>query len=243
MYNYMNCEVACYLTKKEEPLSVKVPIDDMTDLAQECFDYEFEGESKFYPYELPDFIKNGEFNVVVITGASGKGKSTLLKEFPFYKESLKKYDCSKSVISNFSSREEALDKLSSVGLSSVPVWVKPRNVLSVGEGFRADLALNIGSEKVFDEFTSVVDRNVAISTANSIKKYIKKNNLNKIVFSSCHKDYIDYLEPDYVIDLDTEKVYDCRGVPLKKESSCQYTRSMTTQRRLTSGEYLGSIII
>ena len=44
----------------------------------------------------------------------------------------------------------------------------------------------------FDEFTSTVDRNVAISTVLGIKKYIVKHNLKKVVFCSCHKDYIDY---------------------------------------------------
>lgn len=169
----------------------------------------------------------------------------LLKEFPFYSKEPKVFDNSKSVISNFdfTDKEDCMDRLASVGLSTVPTWCRPRNVLSVGEGFRADLALNIQSEMCFDEFTSTVDRNVAISTVLGIKKYIVKHNLKKVVFCSCHKDYIDYLEPDIVIDLDDEKVYDCRGVDLKKALSCQSTRSLTTQRKKTFGKYLGSIII
>ena len=186
-----------------------------------------------------------DYKICVITGSSGKGKSVLLKEFPFYQKELRKFDNSKSVISNFdfTDKEDCMDRLASVGLSTVPTWCRPRNVLSVGEGFRADLALNIQSEMCFDEFTSTVDRNVAISTVLGIKKYIVKHNLKKVVFCSCHKDYIDYLEPDIVIDLDDEKVYDCRGVDLKKALSCQSTRSLTTQRKKTFGKYLGSIII
>ena len=102
-------------------------------------------------------------------------------------------------------------KLSAVGLNSLPVWCKPRNVLSVGEGFRADVALNLESYNIFDEFTSTIDRTVAKSTCNGLQKYIRKNGLNHMVFCSCHSDYIPYLKPDIVIDLDTEKVYDCRG--------------------------------
>ena len=83
--------------------------------------------------------------------------------------------------------------------------------MSVGEGFRADVALNLNSYTLFDEFTSTIDRNVAKATSNGLQKYIRRNGLDHIVFCSCHKDYIPYLKPDIVIDLDEEKVFDCRG--------------------------------
>jgi len=86
--------------------------------------------------------------------------------------------------------------------------------LSVGEGFRADIALNIDNYTIFDEFTSTIDRNVAKSTCKGLHNFIIKNNLHNIIFSSCHKDFIPYLKPDFVIDLDDKKVYDCRGVDL-----------------------------
>ena len=241
--NYQNCPIFCKLTKKSEPIITQVPIDNMTDIAQECYDFEFNGDSIFYPYELPKKIKETEFQTLVITGSSGKGKSTLLKEFPFFYKKRKIYDNSKAIISNFTDKDDALDRLSSVGLSTVPTWTRPRNVLSVGEGFRADLALNIDSNICIDEFTSTVDRNVAISTVNSLKKYIIKHNLKNVVLCSCHKDFIDYLEPSFVIDLDDECVYDCRNKELKKASSCQSSRSLTTQKSKTFGKYLGNIII
>ena len=243
--NYQNCKILCTLQHKDEPLISKIPCDEYTQLAQSYFDYEFVGESKFYPYKLPKILDEIDYKSLVITGRSGAGKSQLLREFPFFYKKIKKYDNSKSVISNFdfTDKEDCMDRLASVGLSTVPTWCRPRNVLSVGEGFRADLALNIQSEMCFDEFTSTVDRNVAISTVIGVKKYIEKHNLKKVVLCSCHKDFIDYLEPDIVIDLDDEKVYDCRGVSLKKESSCLSMRSQTTQKKKTSGNYLGSIII
>ena len=112
--------------------------------------------------------------------------------------------------------DEAIEKLNSVGLNSIPTWCKPRNVLSFGEGFRADLARRIKSNCVIDEFTSVVDRNVALSCSNSIQKYIRKKGLKKCVFVSCHKDFIDTLKPDYVIDLDDECIYDTRRLARQK---------------------------
>ena len=81
---YFECPILCNIKKKKEPLISKVPIDEFTDMVQLNFDYEFTGETKFYPYELPNEIKELDFNILAIVGASGKGKSTLLKEFNNY---------------------------------------------------------------------------------------------------------------------------------------------------------------
>lgn len=78
---YTECKTIATLKKKKEPLISCVPCDEYTKMVQNNFDYEFTGESKFYPYELPKEIDNMEFQIMVITGASGSGKSTLLKEF------------------------------------------------------------------------------------------------------------------------------------------------------------------
>src|SRR5579871_5899152 len=54
--------------------------------------------------------------------------------------------------------------LSAVGLGSVPAWLRPFPVLSNGEKFRANLARLICEappKVVVDEFTSVVDRQIA----------------------------------------------------------------------------------
>ena len=79
--NYRNCKILCILQHKDEPLVSKIPCDEYTQLAQSYFDYEFMGESKFYPYRLPKVLNDIDYRICVITGASGKGKSQLLKEF------------------------------------------------------------------------------------------------------------------------------------------------------------------
>lgn len=237
--NYKDCRVFCEISKKDTPLISNVPIDEFTEMVQENFDYDFTGESKFFPYELPKKLLEEDFQILAIVGASGSGKSTLLKEFPFYDKELITYDNSKAIVSNFETPDDAKYRLSAVGLNSMPVWCRPRNVLSVGEGFRADLALNINSNTVFDEFTSTIDRNVAKSTCNSISKYIRTNNLKNVVFCSCHDDYIPYLKPDFVIDIGEEKVYDCRGECLGKTLLSKCTNPTTK----TFGEFLGSITI
>lgn len=240
--DYKECKILCKIKKSEIPLVSHVDVDEFTTMVQNNFDYEFTGDSEFYPYELPSELKGIEFGTLVITGASGSGKSTLLKELlksGKYTMSENTYDNTKAIVSNFNTPEEASYKLSAVGLNSLPVWCRPRNVLSVGEGFRADVALNLDSNVVFDEFTSTIDRNVAKSTCNGLNKYIKENNLHNMVFCSCHKDFIPFLKPDIVIDLDEETVYDCRGECLGETllSKC------TSQQTKTFGEYLGDIII
>ena len=207
-------------------------------MVENNFDYKFTGESMVYPYELPKLPDN--FNICCIVGASGSGKSTMLKEFDsnIYEFNNKQYD-NNAIVSNFETPEIASERLSASGLNSMPVWCRPRRVLSVGEGFRADLALNLDSYKIFDEFTSTIDRNVAKSTCNGIQRYIRKNNIHNIVFCSCHKDFIPFLKPDIVIDLDEEKVFDCRGKCLGKTSRCKSTKQM----QKICGVYLGNIII
>lgn len=237
MKQYTDCRVLCTLKRKSEPLITKVKLDKYTEMVQKNFDYEFTGESKVYPFELPNL--DFDFKTLCIVGASGSGKSTLLREFKGYRDSTAKTYNEDAIVSNFESPEVASERLSAVGLNSMPVWCRPRRVLSVGEGFRADLALNLESYTIFDEFTSTIDRNVAKSTCNGIHRFIKDHDLHHVVFCSCHKDFIPFLQPDIVIDLDEEKVFDCRGECLGKPSPYECTRLMPK----TCGEYLGNIII
>lgn len=235
---YNECKILCEIKRKKEPLVTKVPVDEFTKMVSANFDYDFNGESKFYPFELPEKIKHCDFDILVICGASGSGKSTLLKEFGRRLEN-KRFKDGMAIVSSFNSPEEAGYKLSAVGLNSIPVWCRPRNVLSVGEGFRADIALNLESGTIFDEFTSTIDRNVAKSTCNGLQKYIRKNGLKGMVFCSCHKDHIPFLKPDVVVDLDDEKCYDCRGVDLGELSPSKCTDVKTR----TFGGFLGNITI
>lgn len=50
-----------------------------------------------------------------------------------------------------------------------------------------------------DEFTSVVDRQVARITANAVAKWVRRNN-RRLVVATCHFDVEDWLQPDWVIE-------------------------------------------
>jgi len=187
------------LVRDTTPLTVSVESDEFIKASEKAFDCKFDGTSKFYPWALPLNIPK-QFKIGVIVGSSGSGKSTLLRHFG--NEETPIWDPTKSIISHFDSPDEAINKMGAVGLNSIPSWYKPYHVLSNGEKFRADLARKLKSNTVIDEFTSVVDRNVAKAASVSLSRYAKNNKIENLVLSTCHRDIVDWLQPDWVIDTD-----------------------------------------
>jgi GNAT superfamily N-acetyltransferase len=60
---------------------------------------------------------------------------------------------------------------------------------------------------VFDEYTSVVDRNVAKIASTALAKGIKTGKIPcRFVAVTCHYDILDWLEPDWVLDTATGDV-------------------------------------
>jgi len=193
------------LVKAQTPLTSTVTKDEFILASEKAFDCIFDGTSKFHPWVLPNSLPK-KFKLGVIVGSSGSGKSTLLKHFGV--EETPNWEPEKSIISHFETPEDGINKLSSVGLNSVPSWYKPYHVLSNGEKFRADLARKIKTHAVIDEFTSVVDRNVAKAASVSLSRHIKDNDIENVVLSTCHRDILGWLEPDWVIDTDSGELID-----------------------------------
>ena len=187
---------------------IDVNQDDITEEVSRLFDYEFNGVTEFEVPQISTFDKqmyiDQPYNIGLIVGPSGSGKSSLLKEFgsasrPFWSNM-------KSVASHFDSAEDAIEKLGAVGFNSIPSWLRPFSVLSNGEAFRANLARMIKDGSVIDEFTSVVDRNVAKSCSMAFSKYVRKHDIKNITLASCHYDIIEWLQPDWVYDTVAQEV-------------------------------------
>lgn len=148
-----------------------------------------------------------KWNIGLICGGSGTGKTTIINEI--FKDNIIKnfeYD-DNSVLDNMPKEKttEEIEKMFySVGFGSVPNWLKPYKVLSNGEKMRVDLARALLEKDfiVFDEFTSVVDRQVAKTACMAINKAIK-NTDKKFIAVSCHKDIIEWLQPDWLYDTDS----------------------------------------
>lgn len=187
-----------------------------------------------------DFDLPKEWNVGIIVGKSGTGKTTIAKDM-FGQELISEFEYThKSVIDDMpkeKSVEEILKAFYSVGFGSVPSWLKPYNVLSNGEKMRVDIARAILEKDfiVFDEFTSVVDRQVAKVASMAVSKSIRKQN-KKFIAVTCHYDVIDYLQPDWVFNTDTMTFSFTRGNDPNK-------RLQSENAAVQSGESLGSIII
>lgn len=203
----------------EIKLNSSVIQDKYTDYIKEHYDLNVSDVvSVSVPFNF-DVSKLGDWNIGVICGGSGSGKSTILRALGCI--SSPKFDDEKALISNFDKLEpkDSINLLCSVGLCSVPTWLKPYNVLSNGERYRADLAKSIydsvdGQIILIDEFTSVVDRDVAKSMSYAIQKYIRSID-KKVIFASCHYDILDWLMPDWCYDLNKGGVLE-RGDYLRR---------------------------
>lgn len=180
-------------------LKCKVEVDEIVDNLSKVFDYKFEGESEFTLPEMESIPE--DFQLGVIVGPSGSGKSSLLKKFG--DESDIVWNPDYSVASHFDDHSDAINRLMAVGFNSIPSWMRPYHVLSTGEKFRVDLARRLFDGSVIDEFTSVVDRNVAKSCSVALSRYIRNSNLQNIVLATCHYDVLEWLEPDWIFDTHT----------------------------------------
>lgn len=185
-----------YLEKKS-----KIINDKYTEYVYEAFDIQNREETSVkIPINFSE-CKTFKWNIGVIYGGSGTGKTTLLKEFGELTQD--NFDKQKPLISNFDwlDPKEATFLLSSMGLSSVPTWLRPYGLLSNGEKYRAELAYKVGKANdndviLIDEFTSVVDRDVAKAMSYALQKYIRRTN-KKIILASCHFDIMEWLMPDW----------------------------------------------
>lgn len=168
------------------------------DLQSEHIIEHFKGEIEF----------SKDWQIGLIVGKSGTGKTTIAKQL--FKDAYIttfKYDA-ETVLDDMPkecSVEQITSAFNSVGFSSPPSWLKPYSVLSNGQKMRVDLARAILEEKhffVFDEFTSVVDRNVAQIGSFAMQKAIRKTN-KQFIAVTCHYDVEEWLLPDWTFNTDT----------------------------------------
>jgi ABC-type ATPase with predicted acetyltransferase domain len=107
------------------------------------------------PQPVPDWRElsfDEPFNIGLVIGASSSGKTQLLRHC--FGEPISPSWNDNAVVSQFPdpatgkfdnkrAADEAIDRLSSVGLGSIPTWMRPYSCLSNGEQARARLARQI----------------------------------------------------------------------------------------------------
>ena len=154
-----------------------------------------------------------DWNIGVVVGPSGSGKTSIGKVI--FGENLihdytRGWDADKPIVDCIAPNgdfNEVTGALASVGLGDVPAWLRPFHVLSNGEQFRAGLA-RVLCEKpervVVDEFTSVIDRQIArIGSMAFAKSWRRGNPTGKVVLLTPHYDVLDWIQPDWIIDTKT----------------------------------------
>ena len=159
----------------------------------------------------PIEIEQGD--VVYVTGQSGSGKSTVLRELTqqmgFGPERLNVADIDrvelldKPLIDQIGKdTAEALNLLSIAGLNDAYLFIRKPKELSDGQRYRFRLAKIIESGAkvwVADEFLAVLDRTTAKVIAFNLQKVARKVDATLMV-ATTHTDMIDDLAPNLYIE-------------------------------------------
>lgn len=156
-------------------------------------------------------IEEREWQIGLIVGPSGSGKTTVGRRlFPdaLFHEGYK-WPAEAAIVDGFPADADGASitqSLSSVGFSSPPHWLKRYSHLSNGQKFRCELArlmMENAETVVFDEFTSVIDRDAAMVSSSAIAKALRRRKRPRLVALSCHFDIADWLNPDWIFNVAT----------------------------------------
>ena len=192
-------------------------------------------------------IDDMEWNIGLIVGGSGTGKSTIAREL-FPDDYIRGYEYSASSVIDDMPKDASIKDIelafTGVGFASPPSWLKPYAVLSNVEQMWVDLARAMLENRelfVFDEFTSVVNREVAKTGSLAIAKAVRKKG-KRFIAVSCHDDIIEWLQADWIYNTDEKRFFVQRESSIARNSSLRYT-GLATSIKEASGRYSGSIII
>lgn len=154
--------------------------------------------------DLP--IEDKPWHVGLVVGPSGAGKSTLARElWPDAIVGGQQWGDG-ALIDDFPAGmpiREVIASLSAVGLNTIPAWLRPYRTLSTGEQFRAGIARAMAETAglvVVDEFSSVVDRQVAKVASHAIQKHVRRTG-RQLICVTCHYDVAEYLQADWTHDV------------------------------------------
>jgi ABC-type ATPase with predicted acetyltransferase domain len=164
-------------------------------------------------------IENLKWQVGVVVGSSGSGKTSIARRLwpTAYFADLRERYKETCFLNDFPAELSIKDietALCSSGFSEPPSWLKSYGVLSQGQKMRVDVAHALCLPQnlaVFDEFTSTVDRTVAQIGSYAISRAVRKQSGKQFIAVTCHFDVLDWLEPDWVYDVDANVFWDYTG--------------------------------
>ncbi len=157
--------------------------------------------------------------MILITGASGSGKSSLIAGIKESSQQLSRKllevattqtQLQSSLIDLLTgSLQSRLDTLARAGLAEPRLWAMPPSCLSVGERARFALAItmhqaNPGDLLIADEFASTIDRTNAYALSKLTARWARQVGVT-VIAASAHEDLETMLDPDWVFDLNTKQ--------------------------------------
>ncbi|HXD87600.1 MAG TPA: hypothetical protein VN641_13975 [Urbifossiella sp.] len=186
-------------------------------------------------------------DLVLFTGPSGSGKSSLLREaakqlgaVDAFALGLPDTPLIDAVPGTF---EERLAILAGCGLSEARLLLRTPAELSEGQRYRFRLAFALASRAPFvaaDEFTATLDRPLAKVVAFNLRKLVGRG--SGLLAATTHDDIIDDLNPDLWVHCRGDGAIDAeRRSPVKK--TCRSRTSYGSRRELdpTGRSSLGGI--
>ncbi len=160
----------------------------------------------------------GASSTVLITGASGAGKSCLLRGIQqaisrssrvhIAHDSTTQISQTAAMLDLFSGPlERRVETLSHAGLAEPKLWAMPTPCLSVGERARLHLALAMhnaqrGDVVIADEFATPLDRASAYALAHTMSRWTSRTGII-LIAATAHEDMAGMLAPDLVINMNT----------------------------------------
>jgi ABC-type transport system involved in cytochrome c biogenesis ATPase subunit/GNAT superfamily N-acetyltransferase len=187
--------------------TTQVELTPRTLATAEAFGLGVDEEKKFVVCNCDIDVNAGE--IVYITGDSGSGKSSILREFQkaFADECVNindlVIDTEKPLVDTVgASVEEALKLLSFVGLNDAFLFLRKFGELSDGQKYRYKIAKLLESKKrvwILDEFTSTLDRDTAKIVAWNLQKFARLSGVT-VLCATCMTDLGDDLAPNVRVD-------------------------------------------
>lgn len=207
-----------------------------TSKIQADYDVKFEHSCERFTgdIELPE-----KWHIGVIVGRSGTGKTTIAQNV-FGDHYIKQFEYTHESVVDDMPKADMKDierMFYAVGFGSVPSWLKPYSVLSNGEKMRVDLARALLEQDTvcFDEFTSVVDRQVAQTMCIATNKAIKRTD-KQFIAVTCHYDVLEWLDADWIFDTNEMKM-------VFHKAHGNRTNTLSENVGVKNGRNLGVIII
>jgi GNAT superfamily N-acetyltransferase len=164
-----------------------------------------ETTTRHWHHDLP--LHEKPWNVGLIVGPSGSGKSQLANAvWPGRVVTAFDWPDDLPLVDGFPRDlgiKDVAALLSGVGLGSVPAWMRPFWTLSNGEAFRATIARALAESDqvvVVDEFSSVVDRQVAKVASHTVQKAVRRQG-RQLIAVTCHTDVAEWLQPDWTYEI------------------------------------------